>query len=110
MHLDDTTVPGYVWNKFSSNMRFSSDPEKHRIFTTLFKDDEQYDAYEKDIAVVTFFFESNTAFEFERRSRMTVIDFISQVGGLLGLCMGFSLVSFVELVYWFTIRMARNVV
>ena len=43
------------------------------------KDDELYDAYEKDIAAVTFFFESNTAFQFERRNRMTLIDFISQV-------------------------------
>ena len=69
-----------------------------------------YDAYEKDISAVTFFFESNTAFEFERNLRMTWIDLVSQIGGLLGLCLGFSLVSLVELVYWFTIRMAKNVI
>ena len=96
--------------RYYSGSSEATDPHKHRIFTTSFKDDEQYDAYEKDIAAVTFFFESNTVFEFERRSRMTAIDFVSQVGGLLGLCMGFSLVSLVELVYWFTIRMARNAV
>ena len=113
---DAEKIPKYVKDKFISNMRLATgtssatDPHKHRIFTTSFKENEQYDAYEKDIAVVTFFFESNTVFEFERRSRMTVIDFVSQVGGLLGLCMGFSLVSLVELVYWFTIRMAKNAV
>ena len=106
-------VPNYL--KFSSNMRKvtgnpdADDANKQRIFTQLYREDEEYNAYEKDIAAVTFFFEVNTAFEFERRPRMTLVDFISQVGGLLGLCMGFSLVSLVEIVYWFTIRMAKNV-
>ena len=39
---------------------------------------------------------------------MTVIDFISSVGGLFGLCLGFSLISFFEIVYWFVIRLGRN--
>ena len=33
---------------------------------------------------------------------------ISQMGGLMGLCMGFSLLSFIEIVYWVTYRLARN--
>ena len=33
---------------------------------------------------------------------------ILQVGGLMGLCMGFSILSFVEIVYWVTYRLARN--
>ena len=32
----------------------------------------------------------------------------SKVGGLMGLCLGFSFLSFIELVYWFTYRMAIN--
>ena len=32
----------------------------------------------------------------------------SQMGGLMGLCLGFSLLSFIELAYWFTFRLARN--
>ena len=39
---------------------------------------------------------------------MTVIDFISQLGGLAGVCIGMSLMSVVELVYWFTIRLITN--
>ena len=70
---------------------------------------KSYDAYEKDIAMVTFFFESSTIFEFKREQRMTIVGYISQMGGLLGLCMGFSFISAVEILYWFTIRMARNI-
>ena len=68
----------------------------------------QYDAYEKDIAMVTFFFESSTIFEYSREDRMTLIQYISQVGGLMGLCIGFSFISAAELFYWFTIRYFRN--
>ena len=67
-----------------------------------------YDAYEKDIAMVTFFFESTTVFEYTRDERMTLIQYISQIGGLMGLCAGFSFISAVEILYWFTIRYFRN--
>ena len=67
-----------------------------------------YLAYKKDIAMVTFFFETSTVFEYSREQRMTLVGYISQMGGLLGLCMGFSLISFVEILYWFTIRLCRN--
>ena len=33
-----------------------------------------------------------------------VTDFISNIGGLLGLCMGFSLLTAIEVVYWFLVR------
>ena len=46
--------------------------------------------------------------EYERIKRMTAIDFISSMGGLFGLCLGFSLISFFEILYWFIIRLARN--
>jgi hypothetical protein len=69
-----------------------------------------YLAYGKDIAMVTFFFETSTIFEYSREQRMTLVGYISQMGGLLGLCMGFSLISFVEIFYWFTIRLCRNMV
>ena len=84
-----------------------------------------YNAYENDIAVVTIFFGKPTTIgrnfhqrqlsnsplrftEYERIKRMTVIDFISSMGGLFGLCLGFSLISFFEILYWFIIRLARN--
>ena len=40
---------------------------------------------------------------------MTLVDFISNLGGCFGLCLGFSIISFVELLYWFTIVLCDNV-
>ena len=79
--------------------------------------------------MVTFYFGTNTVFEYSREvadsfkfesnmktykvttcreARMTMINYISQVGGLMGLCLGFSFLSAVELVYWFTYRLGQN--
>ena len=45
--------------------------------------------------------------EMERRIRMGPIEFISSLGGLFGLCLGFSFISFFEIIYWATIVLAR---
>ena len=82
--------------------------EGKEVFPKVHKDSKNYNAYDKDVAMVNFFFESSTCFEFVRQPRMTIIDFISSVGGLLGLCMGISFVSAVELIYWLTVKMAKN--
>ena len=55
-----------------------------------------YNAYDKDIAMVTFFFESSTVFEFGIDVGMTLEQFISLIGGLWGLCIGISLISIIE--------------
>ena len=68
--------------------------------------DAYYDAYEKDIAIANFYFDKSTMLQYSRTPRMTWTGFIGQIGGLLGLCLGISIVSFVELVYWFLYRMA----
>ena len=89
--------------------------------------DTYYNAYEKDIAVVNIFFGGSTVFgeemllqfiihtflsdssEFERSRRMTWLDFISNLGGLCGLCLGISFVSMIELVYWFLLQFFTRV-
>ena len=48
--------------------------------------------------------------EYERSLKMTEIDFISSLGGVFGLFLGFSLVSFVELLYWFCVFPVRRTV
>ena len=48
--------------------------------------------------------------EMERRIRMGPIEFISSLGGLFGLCLGFSFISFFEIIYWATIALARCLV
>ena len=45
--------------------------------------------------------------EMERRIRMGPIEFISSLGGLFGLCLGFSFISFFEIIYWATIALSR---
>ena len=47
---------------------------------------------------------SMTAPELERRMRMSPIEFLSSLGGLFGLCLGFSIISLVELLYWIVLR------
>jgi hypothetical protein len=109
-------VPGYVNEKVATNKRFNVKNEDKRsttqngkeLFTVTNNEEKDYDAYEKDIATVTFFFESSNAFEFLRQSKTTMVDYISQVGGLLGLCLGFSFISAVEIFYWFTFKLVRN--
>ena len=47
--------------------------------------------------------------EYQKIRRMSGFDFLSNVGGLCGLCLGFSLISGVEILYWILIRIVRNV-
>ena len=107
------TIPNYIMDAVETNKR-SYFVEQGKItdgkeLFSLTNDQKQgYDAYEKDIAIVTFFFESSDSFEFLKQSKTSVIEFISQIGGLLGLCMGFSFISVVELIYWLTFKLIRN--
>ena len=39
---------------------------------------------------------------------MGPVDFIASLGGLFGLFLGFSIVSFVEIVYWIVVKGSRN--
>ena len=68
-----------------------------------------YDAYDSDIAMVTFFFDKSEYPEYGKEERMTLIQFISQIGGLMGLCMGFSFISAIEIFYWFILRYFRSI-
>lgn len=78
----------YEWEQFDWNMneRYPNGRQdflKSRVLIT-FKDEQ--------------FFES-------RRAEMyTIVDFIASCGGILGLFMGFSILSIVEMVYFSTLR------
>ena len=41
---------------------------------------------------------------------MTIINFISSLGGVFGLFLGFSLISFIEIIYWFCVVLVRRTV
>ena len=46
--------------------------------------------------------------EYERSLKMTTIDFIAILGGLFGLCLGFSFLSFIEIIYWMVFKLSQN--
>ncbi len=73
------------------------------------QDDPEYDAYQKDIAIANFYFDKSTVLQYSRTPRLTWTGFIGQIGGLLGLCLGASIVSFVELAYWFFYKLVLGV-
>ena len=39
---------------------------------------------------------------------MTFVDYIAQLGGFFGLGIGLSMLSCIELIYWLTIRLCKN--
>ena len=58
--------------------------------------------------MVNFYFDKSSVLQYIRQERMTKVDYISQIGGLLGLFMGISFISGIELIYWATVRLTRN--
>ena len=70
--------------------------------------DKEYKAFKEDIAVVNIFFGKDSLPEYETDQRMTIWDFISNIGGLLGLCAGISILSCAEIVYWLGFRMITH--
>ena len=40
---------------------------------------------------------------------MTYLDLIAGLGGMFGLFLGFSIISFLEILYWVTARLLRNI-
>ena len=101
-------TPGWIKSASSLRNRINGNSFTNQVFETINKRSLTYDAYHDDIAVATFYFDSPTSSHYMRDARMTVIDFISQLGGLAGVCIGMSLMSLVELIYWFTIRLITN--
>ena len=80
-YLDEINeVPAYLESLVNnSNKRFFADNQgsANQVFSAANVDinefgekvPKSYDAYEKDIAMVTFFFETNTVFEYSRDQR-----------------------------------------
>ena len=81
-----------------------------------------YNAWDDDIASLNIFFGQETVTgeidffklniffskELERGISMGPVEFVSSLGGLFGLFLGFSTVSFIEIIYWATVRLWRS--
>ena len=94
-------IPDYVRNSVETSERtFSSSLKGGDVFTAA---DNSYDAFDADVAALHIFFRRSTVFQLGTQPTMTWIDFLSQVGGLLGLCIGVSIVTVIELV-WLCLR------
>ena len=64
-----------------------------------------YNPFDKDIALLEVFFKKPSIIQISRQARMSWIDYLSTVGGLLGLVLGMGIVSFIELL-WLCLRIA----
>ena len=66
-----------------------------------------YDAYERDIGILNIFFSEKKILKYATKNRMSDLDFLSQIGGSLGLAMGISIISVIEIIYWFAFRLFK---
>ena len=109
------TVPWYLQTNSALHLkkpRFSNirsrlqefDPKKDEIFSSKLISNPNYDAFEKDIGMINVFFEKSHIPRYVRVNRMSTFDFVAQIGGSLGLFMGISLISIVEIIYWLLLR------
>ena len=96
-------------NYFSNRRSFKESNIANAIFQQKVKQSPTYEAYEKDIAIVNFFFGKSTFWQFQRAENMTLADYIAQLGGFLGLFLGFSFISAIEIMYWFSMRLMREI-
>ena len=78
------------------------------VFQAQVAQNPTYDAFDKDIAMVKFYFERSRVVQYQRKTSNNWYDFISQVGGNFGLGVGFSIISAREIIYWMTIRFIQN--
>ena len=60
--------------------------------------------FRRNMVALKIFFPENSAKAYQRDELYSPEDLIANIGGTLGLCLGFSLVSIVELFYFLTLR------
>ena len=109
-------VPQYLQKNSANKTIFSNrryhvpNPEKMKTLALQRKLEQNptYNAFDEDIAMVNFYFEKQGIQQLERSLKMTLPNYIAQLGGMFGLGLGFSFISFVELIYWMTIRFWEN--
>ena len=82
---------------------------KDMVFPTQLAEQPTYNAFEKDIGIINVFFGKKEMTKFVKSNRMSTYGFIAQIGGSLGFAMGISIISLLELFYWFIIRFFKNI-
>ena len=79
------------------------------LFPSEIEGNPSYDAFEQDIGIVNIYFGNDHTIKYVKKNKMSPYDFLSQIGGSIGLAMGISIISVVEIIYWLTIRLFRNI-
>ena len=77
------------------------------MFPSQLSEHPTYDAFKKDIGILNVFFSEKKILKYVTKNRMSGLDFLSQIGGSLGLAMGMSIISFIEIIYWFAFRIFK---
>ena len=62
-----------------------------------------------NLAVMHIYFNKLHFIMHQRGELYTFIDFLANIGGLMGLCLGISTMSILEFIYFFTARLYYNV-
>ena len=114
-------IPSYLETDLShkalENPKFSSQRSRYKkghvdedeIFAAKVKMNPNYNAFEKDIGIINVFFANDHVPKYMRANRWSIFDFLSQIGGSLGLFMGISVISVAELFYWLIFRLLGKV-
>ena len=103
-------------NEPKENAMFSSQRSRYQggridedeIFAAKVKMNPHYNAFEKDIGIINIFFAEEHVPMYMKVNRWSIFDFLSQIGGSLGLFMGISAISIAEVFYWIIFRLLRK--
>ena len=93
-------LPAYLHTLKSINRTHAKTVKNGDVFSKI---STIFDPFQKDIAVLKIIFEKPTVLYIGSQSKMTWIDYLSTVGGLLGLVLGMGFISFVE-IFWICLR------
>ena len=90
----------------SSNFRYlGKEMESIALFDSDINTNPIYDAYQRDNGIMNVFFGGKMIMKFTKKNQMSIVEFISQIGGSLEFATGVSMISVLELIYWMTFRL-----
>lgn len=67
-----------------------------------------YRFFRLQFSKINIYFGTDRVTPLERTEIFDTMNFLAACGGILGLCMGFSIVSFIEIVYFLSLRLISN--
>ena len=111
LNTDSSRISKDSGAKRFTNRRLKIADERKKsnlIFLSESEGDKTYDAFKKDIGIVNIFFAKEKIMKYVTSNRMSNFEFLVQFGGTLGFYMGVSIISIIELLYWFIFRFLRN--